>query len=482
MHRPVLSIPHCLDCGSLNIGELEPDHDPIFLARKGFYRRPVTDALTEPPNPPLALVAAEHTAQLNAPQTEDVFSKAEENELLFQDIALGERANSSTAVDVLSSTTTMEVGIDIGALSGVALRNMPPSRANYQQRSGRAGRRGNAIATVVAFGSADSHDEHYFTKPDGMIRGDVVDPKLTLDNPDIVRRHIRAFLLQCYHQDRIPAVDPGQNHDLFSVLGTVAEFRDPASVLNRHDFADWLGEHEGNIRCRVADWIPREIIPQDRDLLLNGLVQDCLEAIDDAIGLAPDEARKLRRVPRARPKPNSSRRPARRARSRPPTPRSFSTGFSTAGNSHATPSRPTSRPSTCSTPTGSTRFRPIMRFAPQQGLSVALSQYAPGKQVWISGKCYTSGAVYSAHPNDRFAAWESKRIYMECEICGFARTYAVGKAQRRETRDCQACGGVRTFGPGRYWLRPPGFAHPVDTEEVTSRTTYRKPATRPAPS
>ncbi len=467
VHRPVSSIPHCLDCGSLNIGELDPDHDPIFLARKGFYRRPVTDALSEPPNPPLALVAAEHTAQLNAPQTEDVFSKAEENELLFQDIALGERANSSTAVDVLSSTTTMEVGIDIGALAGVALRNMPPSRANYQQRSGRAGRRGNAVATVVAFGSADSHDEHYFTKPDGMIRGDVVDPKLTLDNPDIVRRHIRAFLLQCYHQDRIPAVDPGQNHDLFSVLGTVAEFRDPASVLNRHDFAHWLGEHEGNLRCRVSSWIPREITPQDRDLLLSGLIQDCLEAIDDAIGLAPDEAEDYGESPdaaEAELQPEAGEESSKQTANtqklldrllyRGKLPRyAFPTDVATF---HVFD---TDR---------STRFRPIMRFAPQQGLSVALSQYSPGKQVWISGKCYTSSAIYSAHPNDRFAAWESKRIYMECEICGFARTYAVGEAQRRETRDCQACGGVRTFGPGRYWLRPPGFAHPVDTEEVTS--------------
>jgi thioredoxin reductase len=117
-------------------------------------------------------------AQLNAPQNEDVFSKAEENELLFQDIALAGRSSRSTSIDVLSSTTTMEVGIDIGALSGVALRNMPPGGANYQQRFGRAGRRGNAVATVVAFGSADSHGEHYFIEPDGMIRGDVVDPKL----------------------------------------------------------------------------------------------------------------------------------------------------------------------------------------------------------------------------------------------------------------------------------------------------------------
>ena len=281
---PFRRISHCLDCGSSDIGELDPDRDPVFLARKGFYRNPVTNALTDPPKPPLALVAAEHTAQLNAPQNEDVFSKAEENELLFQDIALGERANTSTAVDVLSSTTTMEVGIDIGSLSGVALRNMPPGRANYQQRSGRAGRRGNAVATVVAFGSADSHDEHYFTNPDGMIRGDVVDPKLTLDNPDIVRRHIRAFLLQSYHQDRIPGLDPDQKHDLFSVLGTVTEFRDPSSVLNRKDFAAWLAQQENALRSRLSSWIPQEISPQDRNLLLSEFAHDCLDAIDDAIG------------------------------------------------------------------------------------------------------------------------------------------------------------------------------------------------------
>ena len=113
-------------------------------------------------------------------------------------------------------------------------------------------------------------------------------------------------------------------------------------------------------------------------------------------------------------------------------------------------------------------FRPIMRFAPSQGLPVALTQYAPGKQVWISGKCYTSGAIYSAFPSARMEAWDSKRIYMECLECGFARTFETGKADRNEKRDCEACDGEGTFGPGRYWLRPPGFAHPVDVEEVTS--------------
>ena len=45
---------------------------------------------------------------------------------------------------------------------------------------------------------------------------------------------------------------------------------------------------------------------------------------------------------------------------------------------------------------------------------------------------------------------ESKRIYMECRECGFARTFPIGEASRNETRDCEACGGEESFGPGRY--------------------------------
>jgi ATP-dependent helicase YprA (DUF1998 family) len=176
--RPFPGRPTCVNCGQDAATEINPDSDPVFAARKGYYRASTVEALRTPPTPPLALIAAEHTAQLNAAQADEVFSKAEEHELLFQDVDLGPQddGRDRPAIDVLSCTTTMEVGIDIGTLSGVSLRNMPPARANYQQRAGRAGRRGNAVATVTAFGSADSHDEHYFTNPDQMIRGAVDDP------------------------------------------------------------------------------------------------------------------------------------------------------------------------------------------------------------------------------------------------------------------------------------------------------------------
>jgi ATP-dependent helicase YprA (DUF1998 family) len=469
VHRPIPGISNCLDCGRPSADALEPDSDPVFQARKGFYRKPVTEALGDPPRQPMALIAAEHTAQLNAPQNEDVFSKAEENELLFQDIELDGSGSGarSAAVDILSSTTTMEVGIDLGALSGVALRNMPPGRANYQQRAGRAGRRGNAVATVIAFGSADSHDEHYFSRPDEMIRGAVIDPKLTLNNADIARRHIRAFLLQNYHQDRLPTIDPSQPHDLFSVLGSVSAFRGTEAALNRNDFAAWLSQNEERLRERISLWLPKDLVDAAKAELLSNFVQDCLTAVDEAI--APDaleqsdeedddfEGGDEEAAEVGEERPQQSSKPDKlldRLLYSGKLPRyAFPTDVATFHVFDRDRSSP---------------YRHIMKFAPSQGLPVALSQYAPGKQVWISGKCYTSGAIYSVMNSDRFEAWQSRRLYMECSECGYARTYEQGLVVRQDTTDCDACGEIGTFGPARYWLRPPGFAHPVFENEVTS--------------
>jgi hypothetical protein len=116
----------------------------------------------------------------------------------------------------------------------------------------------------------------------------------------------------------------------------------------------------------------------------------------------------------------------------------------------------------------SRRGMPAFLFTPSQGLAVALSQYAPGKQVWIASKQYSSGAIYSPLKGDRANAWQRKRLYYECRNCRFARTQSVTEGHRGERLTCPACATPDAFGEARYWLRPPGFAHPIDWTEDTS--------------
>jgi len=475
--RPFPGSNTCISCGRDQVVPIDPDTDAVFAARKGYYRASSIRALSDPPEPPMAIIAAEHTAQLNAAQSDEVFSKAEEHELLFQDVDLGIPSPSErprAAIDVLSCTTTMEVGIDIGTLSGVALRNMPPSRASYQQRSGRAGRRGNAVATVVAFGSADSHDEHYFSEPDAMIRGRVDDPVLTLDNAEIARRHVTAFLFQRYHQARLPDIDPESQPQLFEVLGTVDDFVGTTSPLNRTDFAAWMRENETELVATIRDWLPNELSAGELDTVLNNLIDNTLRAVDHALGeaIAEEEA-----AEHATPQPGDDEDatvvdvPAEE------------------GEEHANPRRVVENLldrllykgvlPRYAFPTDvvsfyvfdrdrSTRFRPEYHYAPSQGLPIALTQYAPGKEVWIDGKLWRSGALYSPMSTDRFEAWQLRELYFECDICHYAdkRTYA--EAERGQLEDCPACGSESTFGAAKNWMRPPGFAHPQNLEEGTS--------------
>ena len=87
--RPFPGTDRCVNCGAPRVRTLDPATDPVFKARKGYYRASTERALASPPETPMSIIAAEHTAQLNAAQSGAVFSKAEEHELLFQDVDLG---------------------------------------------------------------------------------------------------------------------------------------------------------------------------------------------------------------------------------------------------------------------------------------------------------------------------------------------------------------------------------------------------------
>jgi len=489
VHRPLSTLHRCVECGSADVHLFDPDNDAVFEARKGFYRDPVVEALSASKPNLMSLIAAEHTAQLGAAAPDEAFSQAEQHEMEFQDIDIGWREIDQfekTSIDVLSSTTTMEVGIDIGELSGVALRNMPPGRANYQQRAGRAGRRGNAVATVVAFGSADSHDEHYFSDPKAMIRGPVVDPRLTLENPDIARRHIRAFLLQRYHEDRLPQLDEESEglSNLFSVLGTVQDFREGTGAIHRKDFADWLKTNETKLRTAIDGWLPSQLLPPTREALLAGFVADVMKAFDQAIfgnqepPSAPDDASEDDGASADAPGMEATGTDTGTEElEEDPSPVNDEVVDSSSDNLldrllywGALPryAFPTDVATFTVFSEKSTAYRAVPKFSPSQGLNVALSQYAPNKQVWIKDHQYTSKAIYSPFKGERKRAWGRRRLFYECERCSHAKTvsdFDFSKIGERLT--CEACASPNSFGPARPWFRPPGFAHAWGDEAPT---------------
>lgn len=111
-----------------------------------------------------------------------------------------ERAKRETAfkegrLDALVCTPTLELGVDIGPLLTVTLRNAPPTPANYAQRVGRAGRR-LRIGFVSTFCAGGAHDRHAFENPTWLVAGQFSPPRVRLDNPHIVYRHMRSFLLE----------------------------------------------------------------------------------------------------------------------------------------------------------------------------------------------------------------------------------------------------------------------------------------------
>lgn len=127
------------------------------------------------------LVVEEHTAQLTTERGQEIQREFQEGR-----------------VNVLSCSTTFELGVDLGDLNTVFLRNVPPEAFNYAQRVGRAGRRAGAPGFAITYCRRAPHDLYYFQDPLQLIAGKTKPPMVSLANPSVAKRHVAAVIFASF--------------------------------------------------------------------------------------------------------------------------------------------------------------------------------------------------------------------------------------------------------------------------------------------
>jgi hypothetical protein len=353
-------------------GELEAFDPGTALADNHYYQ-----LYRQMEIRPLRVV--EHTAQLDKETAYEYQQQFKRKEL-----------------DILSCSTTFEMGVDVGSLETVFMRNVPPSPANYAQRAGRAGRSMYSAAFALTFCNKSNHDFSFFRDPTRMIKGRIDPPIFNVENPKIAIRHVYATAFSFFWK-RYP--------EMFS---QTSEFMEKEGV---EMFIAYLESKPEELKQYLKDFLPAGLI-RAFDIENFGWIQG-ITGEEGVLTIAAEEyAETIRRLREAQEAAFSEDRTGVDAYTQRihVFQRERILAYLARKNIFPKYGFPVDTVEMTILDRKSTRKTGLQL---QRDLSSAISEYAPGAQIVANGKLITSR--YIRKRPDR--SWKMSRYHI-CQRCG----------------------------------------------------------------
>ena len=387
--------------------------------------------------------AAEHSAQLDGERLRALEGRFKNGEL-----------------NVLICSTTMEMGVDIGGLSAVVMNNAPPSSANYLQRAGRAGRRGEGVSFAVTLCPSSPHGEQVFNDPLWPFTSTMSVPRVALDSARLVQRHVNSLCLGAYLEGR----------DVRR-LRTGWFFQDDESGSSPGvQFVAWCradAEHDERLIAGLNRLVRGTALAADETMRLLDTTADAMARSMGAWRREVDALRKdAAQFGGAEPE---SRAPAVRAIERQLRRLEGEYLLAELANRQFLPGY--------GFPTGIVSFVPTTidelerrrrdregrdeslgkRLGyPSRQMEMAIREYAPGAEIVMDGRVYESGGMtlnWHLPPGvEDLGEVQALRHVWRCRRCG-----ATGDASSLPER-CTHCDGALDTRDTRKYLEPAGFA------------------------
>lgn len=353
--------------------------------------------------------------------------EAQRRQSLFQDVFLGDNdVPQADGLELLSVTTTMEAGVDIGPLNTVIMANMPPTRFNYQQRVGRAGRRNSPVAVALTVCRGRSHDEHYFARPEAITNDPTPPPYLVLGMVSVFRRVLLGEVLRQAFEPLQPEErrkGPDMTTNVHGQFGLAADWPTHRGAVRR-----FVAEHPDRIRAVAAAL--RAGTPESIAAI------DPVSATDELLGQVDEVAAR------------------------------------TVG--HSDLSQRLAEAGLLPMFGFPTRSRLLYRSIPQKtfpwppadsvnrDLAVALSKFAPGSETPQDGRLLRSRGVVSLVPSGRGVQaaedpFGPEQLVAMCRICSHVDPQAAVDLESGSAGTCPACGAESKYYRAVPFREPAGF-------------------------